>query len=167
MESSVRKVNSNEETLIFSFLFLASRMLEGNEPIQKAVTDPFLKKYWFGWGRPGDLGVVSIDGATGIPISCSWVRLFSKEEAGTSFVGEGFPELATGTVEKFRGKGVGTVTLQSLIELAKPTYPGICLSVREDNPAVKLYERLSFKMVPGSEMKNRIGTKSFNMLLQF
>jgi hypothetical protein len=40
------------------------------------------------------------------------------------------------------------------------------LSVRETNPAVRLYERLGFKLVPGSEKTNRVGTRSFNLLLE-
>lgn len=167
MNINIRPVKSNEETLIFSFLFLAARMLEKREPIQKALTDPALMKYWGNWGREGDLGMVSLDQSSGNPVSCSWVRLFSKEEAGNGFVGVDIPELATGTIEDYRGQGIGAKNLEALIEQVKLYYPGICLSVREDNPAVRLYERLSFKKIPGSEMKNRIGTQSYNMLLRF
>jgi GNAT superfamily N-acetyltransferase len=93
--------------------------------------------------------------------------LFSREEAGTGFVGDGIPKLATGTVDGFRGQGIGRATLDALIVHARSRYPGISLSVRDDNPAVRLYERLSFRKVAGSDMKNRVGTTSYNMLLRF
>lgn len=118
-----RVVSKDEETLIFSFLYLAARMPEENEPIQKAVSDSFHQKYWRDWGRPGDFGLVSIDTTSQIPIACAWLRTFSKVR-------------------------------------------GICLNVRDDNPSRKLYRRLGFQDVPGSEMKNRIGTVSRNMLLK-
>lgn len=167
MAPEIRLVQNSEQSLIFSFLFLAARMLEEKEPIQKALVDSLLKKYWVDWGRPGDLGMVHIDPVTAMPVSCAWVRLFSKEEAGSGYVGDGIPELATGTIEGFRNRGIGASTLKALIVEAKSKYPGICLSVREDNPAVKLYERLDFKKLLGSEMRNRVGTRSFNMLLRF
>jgi ribosomal protein S18 acetylase RimI-like enzyme len=167
MNVEIRAVQANEETLVFSFLFLASRMLEGKEPIQKALYDPHLKKYWENWGKPGDLGTVAIDKETGMPVSCSWVRLLSKEVAMEGFVKDDIPQLATGTVDGFRGKGIGSATLESLIHHAKSQFPGICLTVRVDNPAIHLYERLLFKQVPGSEFMNRVGTKSYNMLLSF
>jgi ribosomal protein S18 acetylase RimI-like enzyme len=36
--------------------------------------------------------------------------------------------------------------------------------VRETNPAMRLYERLGFRRVPGREVRNRVGTMSFGMV---
>jgi GNAT superfamily N-acetyltransferase len=162
----IRVVANDEEALIFSFLYLAARMPEGNEPIQKALSDTFLQKYWRHWGRPGDFGMVAIDEASKIPVSCAWLRVFSKDEAGPSFVEEGLPELAIGTIESFRGKGVATQLIKTLIQESKGRFPGICLNVRDDNPSRKLYQRLGFQDVPGSDMKNRIGSVSRNMRIE-
>ncbi|MFL5813383.1 MAG: GNAT family N-acetyltransferase [Bdellovibrionia bacterium] len=162
----IRAVSHDEEALIFSFLYLAARMPEGNEPIQKALSDPFLRKYWSRWGRPGDFGLVAIDEASKVPVSCAWLRVFSKEEAGPSFVEDGLPELGIGTIESFRGKGIAAELLKALIQESKGKFPGICLNVRDDNPSRKIYERLGFQDVPGSKMKNRVGTVSRNMLLK-
>jgi ribosomal protein S18 acetylase RimI-like enzyme len=40
------------------------------------------------------------------------------------------------------------------------------LSVRQDNPAVRLYERLGFRQ-HGAAFTNRVGTSSMTMLLRF
>jgi hypothetical protein len=45
MSYRIRKVLADEEALIFSFLTLAARMPEAGEPIQKAISDPYLRKY--------------------------------------------------------------------------------------------------------------------------
>ncbi len=142
-------------------------MPEAGEPIQKALCDAFLKKYWLGWGREGDRGVVALERSTGLPLSCAWIRRFSRQEAGATFVAEDIPELATGTVEGFRGQGIGAETIRSLIASSQEDYRALCLSVREDNPAVRLYQRLGFAKVPRSETRNRAGTLSFNMVLRF
>jgi ribosomal protein S18 acetylase RimI-like enzyme len=167
MEIFLRDVQPDEETLVFSFLVLAARMPEGHEPMQKALSDPFLRKYWADWGRSGDIGVVAEDPSTGIAVACAWVRLFTKEQAGTGFCGEQIPELAMGVVPSFRANGIGTAVIRRLIEAVKSQYCGMCLSVRSDNPAVRLYERLSFQKVAGSETTNRVGTESYNMVLRF
>jgi ribosomal protein S18 acetylase RimI-like enzyme len=161
----LRLVEPAESALVFSFLTLAARMEESGEPIQKALSDAYLVKYWQAWGRPGDLGVTAIREADGLPISCAWLRRFSAQEAGETFVDERTAELAFGSVASERGRGVGTRVLTRLIELAAPDYAGISLSVRADNPAVRLYERLGF--VRTSELTNRVGTKSLTMLLRF
>jgi GNAT superfamily N-acetyltransferase len=165
-EIVLRSVHPDEGTLVFSFLVLAARMPEGGEPIQRALSDPSLNKYWLDWGRPGDLGIVAEDSSTGMPVACAWLRLFTKEQSGTSFFGELVPELAMSVVCDYRGKGIGTTTLRRLIEEGGSHFAGIVLSVRNDNPAARLYERLDFKPIPGSQMINRMGTESFHMYLE-
>ena len=163
----IRTVLKGESTLIFSFLTLAARMQESSEPIQKALRDHELTRYWRHWGRPGDLGVVAESDSVGYPISCAWVRLFSQEEAGADYVGGDIPELAIGTIPTHRGLGVGTRILQALLGLCKTRYRGVSLSVRTDNPAVRLYERFGFRRMSEGPIVNRVGTESIIMLLRF
>lgn len=165
MEITLRSVRPDEETLIYSFLTLAARMPEEDEPIQKALSDPLLNRYWVGWGSPGDFGIVAELRSTGMPVACAWLRLSSKEQAGASFFGEHLPELAMGVVPKYRGNEIGTTTLRRLIEGVRFQFPGIVLSVRKENPAVRFYERFSFNVIPNSQMINRIGTESIHMYL--
>ncbi len=165
MNIALRSVEPDEQVLVFSFLILAARMLEGDEPIQSALSDPALNRYWIGWGRPGDVGIVAELQPTGMPIACAWLRLYTKEEAGPSFFGEHVPELAMSVVPKYRGNGTGTTTLRHLIENVRSQFPGIVLSVRRDNPAIRFYERLSFEMIPESQIVNRVGTESIHMYL--
>ena len=157
----------SESTLIYSFLTLAARMPESGEPIQKALRDRELTRYWQNWGRPGDLGLVAESDSVGYPISCAWVRIFSREEAGADYGGENIPELAIGTITDARGLGVGTRILEDLLGLCQARYSGVSLSVRLDNPAVRLYERLGFRKTSATPIINRVGTESVVMLLGF
>lgn len=163
----LRAVEPNESELVFSFLTIAARMEEAKEPIQKALVDPGLTAYWRRWGRPGDRGLVAVERASRLPVSCAWVRRHTAMDQAYGFVSEDVPELSTGTIDGFRGMGIGTRTLTELIHLCRHDTPGISLSVRETNPAVRLYDRLGFRLVPGSEKLNRVGTRSFKMLLRF
>ena len=167
MDVRIRTVLPSESALIISFLTLAARMQESGEPIQKALRDHELTRYWQDWGRQGDLGVVAESDSVGYPISCAWVRLFSREEAGADYVGEDIPELAIGTISTARELGVGTRILQALLSLCKTRYSGVSLSVRLDNPAIRLYERLGFRRTSASPIVNRVGTESIVMLLRF
>lgn len=164
---ALRAVEPNESELVFSFLTIAARMEEAKEPIQKALVDPGLAAYWRGWGRPGDHGIVAVERASRVPVSCAWVRRYTAMDQAYGFVSEDVPELSTGTIDGFRGRGIGSRTLTELIRVCRRDAPGISLSVRETNPAVRLYERLGFRLVPGSEKLNRVGTRSFTMLLRF
>jgi hypothetical protein len=41
------------------------------------------------------------------------------------------------------------------------------INVRASNPVLGLYERTGFIKIPGSEVVNRVGEESFNMMCEF
>jgi len=159
----LRLVEPQESALIFSFLTLAARMKESGEPIQKALVDEQLTKYWLGWGRPADLGVVAVRSLDALPLSCAWLRQLPEGDEG--YVATGVLELAFGTIESERGRGVGSQTLMALLERARSVALGVSLSVRAENPAVRLYQRLGFRTT--SQIVNRVGGQSLTMQLDF
>lgn len=161
---ALRSVEPNESVLVFSFLTLAARMAESEEPIQKALVDGQLTKYWRDWGRPDDIGVVALR-EDGLPLSCAWVRAFPSDDPDC--LGDGILVLAVATIPSMRGSGVGTRVLSELIVRCRklPQCAGISLSVRVENPAVRLYQRLGFQTL--HELTNRVGTRSLEMLLRF
>ena len=63
-----------------------------------------------------------------------------------------------------RGQGIGTRLLMQVLEVAKDRFPAVSLNVRGDNSVVRLYERAGFIKVPGSDIINRAGGVSFNMV---
>ena len=54
--------------------------------------------------------------------------------------------------------------LHAMIAEAARRGIGLCLNVRHDNPAQRLYERVGFRLVPGSGVPNRVGGTSLGML---
>lgn len=163
---TLRQVSPDETALIYSFLTIAARMDESNEPIQKALNDRHLLPYWQNWGQPTDLGIVAESAELNYPVGCSWVRLFVGEEPGHGHVADDIPELALGVIKNLRGQGIGTLLLERLLKECRERYPGVSLSVREDNPSVRLYQRLGFRPV-GEGFTNRVGTSSKTMRLRF
>src|ERR1700750_1884067 len=123
----LRRVETHESELIFSFLTLAARMKESGEPIQKALVDKQLTKYWQAWGRPDDLGIVAVRTSDSVPLSCAWLRQLPEGDEG--YVAAGVLELAFGTVESERGRGIGAQVLAQLLEAARSVARGVSLSV--------------------------------------
>jgi ribosomal protein S18 acetylase RimI-like enzyme len=163
---TLRPISPHESALIFSFLTIAARMDESGEPIQKALTDPVLMEYWQDWGQPTDVGIVAESADLGYPVGCAWVRLFTGQEPGYGHVSDDIPELAFGVIKDLRNQGIGTLLLERLVEDCRSRFPGVSLSVRQDNPVVRLYERLGFRQ-EGAAFTNRVGTSSMTMLLRF
>ena len=82
------------------------------------------------------------------------------------YVDERTPELAVGVLPDFRGRGIGQLLLERLMNAAASKYAAVSLNVRASNPAVRLYDRLGFRKVEGSDMVNRVGGHSFNMIVR-
>jgi ribosomal protein S18 acetylase RimI-like enzyme len=103
-------------------------------------------RYVEGWGRPGDRGLIVLD--EGFPVGAAWYRLFKADRPGYGFLDEQTPELTIAVVPSKRGRGFGDTLLAALLEQARADgYGKISLSVEQENPALRLYERFGFRPV--------------------
>ncbi len=161
MDYAVRALTVEDEAIVWEMLRYAAHE-PSLESIQK---QPSLACYASGWGRVGDVGCVAESDTASV--GAAWLRLWLEEEKGFCYVSDTIPELAIAVLPDYRGQGIGTQLLMQVLEVAKGHFGTVSLSVRADNPVVKLYERAGFIKVPGSEVVNRIGEVSFNMVREF
>lgn len=94
-----------------------------------------------------DRGVAAVN-EQGELMGAAWYRLFDSSCKGYGFISDNIPELSTAIKAKYRGEGIGTKLLESLIGKARDEeYKAVSLSVDPENPARRLYEKLGFKKV--------------------
>src|SRR5262249_41569682 len=142
--------------------FLAMAAYEPDADAAKAV--PSVAKYIVGWRRPGDFGFIAEH--NGNIIGAVWGRRFSADPLTFHFGDEETPKVSIGVKPNARGQGVGEQLMRALIGEAVRRGLGLCLSVRAENPARHLYERLGFRDIPGSAITNRAGGTSIGMALR-
>ena len=101
-------------------------------------------RYVQNWGRPGDAGVLALDGPH--PAGAAWYRLFTERQPGFGFVDERTPELTLAVVPARRGRGIGTEMLTALLDRARAEgYDAISLSAAEEQTAY--YGKFGFEPV--------------------
>ena len=101
-------------------------------------------RYVQNWGRPGDAGVIALQGAH--PAGAAWYRLFTERAPGFGFVDERTPELTLAVVPSRRGGGVGTEMLTALLDRARADgYEAISLSAEREQEAY--YAKFGFERV--------------------
>jgi GNAT superfamily N-acetyltransferase len=101
-------------------------------------------RYVRNWGRPGDAGVVAVEGPHSY--GAAWYRLFTADEPGFGFVDEQTPELTIAVVPSRRGKGAGRELLEAL--LAQARVDGFeAVSLSTDAGQVPWYEGFGFETV--------------------
>lgn len=161
MNYTIRAATAKDELIVWEMLRYASHELSV-ESVQK---QPCLARYATNWGRVGDLGCIAQKEE--LNIGMAWLRLWLNEDKGYGYVNDTIPELAIAVLPDYRGRGIGTNLLMRILAMAQKRFSGVSLSVRADNPVVRLYERLGFVKVSDSEIANRLGVKSYNMLRKF
>ena len=138
-------------------------MHASHEPTLESVkAQPYLARYAAGWGRVGDSGIVVF--VSGVPVGAAWLRLWSDADKGFGYIDDATPELAMAVLPQYRYHGLGTQLLSRVLAAAKGFHSAVSLNVRANSHAVRLYQRVGFVKVAGSEIVNRTGGVSFNMI---
>ncbi|MBD2502151.1 GNAT family N-acetyltransferase [Anabaena azotica] len=166
MDYVIRPLTQQDEPFLWQMLYEAAHLAEdGNMTVQDAMNHPELVKYVKDWGLEGDMGFAATLVDSNLSVGAAWLRLFTANNQGYGYIDDQTPELAIAILPEYRNQGIGTHLITHLIATAKAIYPSISLSTRKSNPALRLYQRLGWKIVPGSETVNRVGSISLKMKL--
>lgn len=112
---------------------------------EEILADPRYAQYLAGWPRSGDYGLVAEEDE---PLGAAWYRTFTQASHGYGFVSDDVPELSIAVVGRRRREGIGRQLLVALINASVDHgCPALSLSVREENPARRLYESVGFVTV--------------------
>ena len=155
---TIRPAKPEDQAFLWKMLSEAAQ----ETTVAAVAENPDTARYVGGWGREGDLGFVAVS-KDDRPIGAAWLRMLIKENRGYGYLDDETPELAIAVHPDFRGMGVGVRLLAQLLERAKDFYNKICLSVRANNPALHLYEKMGFGIVQDSERTSHTGGSSFTM----
>jgi ribosomal protein S18 acetylase RimI-like enzyme len=148
MGYSLRRARVSDIDFLWVMLYEAAYAAEDGVPDAASLRrHAVLVRYVEGWGRRNDLGVVASDDETGELVGAAWVRLLTGDASGYGYVDDDTPELAIAVALHHRGRGLGERMLRELLAVAAVTFGAVSLSVRSDNPALRLYERVGFEVV--------------------
>ena len=143
-DPEIRPIRESEHALLNDFLYEAIFIPEGvSKPSREIIFQPELQVYVrdFGTGSADLCYVAEINGRI---VGAAWSRIMNDY----GHIDDDIPSLAVAVLEEYRGQGIGTALLETLLSsLKKKGYAAVSLSVQKANPAVHLYERLGFGMV--------------------
>ena len=146
MDGVIRHMREGEWPLLEEFLYQAIYVPEGFEgevPRSLVYDDPKCRAAFELFGtRPDDRAVVVE--VAGKVVGACWVR--TTDEYG-HIDGE-TPSFSISVLEPYRGQGFGAAMMRRMLgELHGAGYLRASLSVQKANPALRLYERLGFRVV--------------------
>ena len=144
----LRELRDNEIELLKDFLYEAIFIPEGVKPPDREILEqPELKIYYeeFGTGR-ADQCIVADD--NGKAVGAVWTRIM--DDYG--HVDDETPSFAISLYKEYRGQGIGTQMMNQMLNLLKEKgYEKASLAVQKANYAVRMYEKVGFKIVNENE----------------
>ena len=160
MDYLIREMNSSEYPLLDEFLYEAIFIPEGVEPPARSIIElPELQVYVEGFGNKDDDYCVVAEVADGTLAGAAWVRIMND----FGHVDDETPSLAISLYKQYRGLGIGTAMLKSLLKLLREKgYSKTSLAVQKANYAVEMYKKIGYEIVDKNEQEY-IMTKSLVM----
>ena len=146
MDYTIRHIRPEEHPLLEDFLYEAIFVPEGFEgeiPRSVIYDDPMCRAAFEGFGSlPDDRALMAeVEGEV---VGACWVR--TTDEYG--HIDDDTPSFSISLYKEYRGCGIGGAMMRRMLtELQEAGYVRASLSVQKDNPALRLYERLGFRIV--------------------
>lgn len=143
----IREIKASEIYLLREFLYEAIFQKDQENPLPKDIVDkPELSQYIDGFGRVDDFCLVAdIDGRV---VGAVWTRILAGKVKGYGNVDEYTPEFAISVYKEYRNMGIGTSLMRRMLDLLKEKgYKRASLAVQKENYAVRMYEKVGFKIV--------------------
>ncbi len=130
--------------MLNDFLYEAIFVPQGvPAPPRSIIELPELQVYVRDFGG-GETDICFVAETGGRVIGAAWTRVM--DDYG--HIENGVPSLAISLYEQYRGQGIGTSLMMTVLaELKQRGYAKVSLSVQKANAAVRLYRRLGFVTV--------------------
>lgn len=144
---TIRKIKKSEVYLLNDFLYEAIFQRDEKNLLPKdVIQQPELYVFIDGFGKPDDSCLVAeYDGKI---VGAVWTRILAGEIKGFGNVDDQTPEFAISLYKDYRGKGIGTALMKSMLHLLKEKgYAQTSLAVQKDNYAVKMYQTIGFQII--------------------
>lgn len=144
MDYIIREIRKEEHPLLADFLYEAIYIPDGMEsPPKSIIANPELQLYIERFGELKDdrCLVAELDGNI---VGAVWVRIMNDY----GHIDSKTPSFAISLYRNYRGVGIGTNMMTAMLAMLKKSgYERASLAVQKSNYAVKMYEKLGFKIV--------------------
>ncbi len=144
----IRKLRQDEVPMLEDMLYEAIYQVDEDNLIPRSVLNiPEINAYIkdFGAGKDDYCLVAECNGRV---VGTVWVRIISGDIKGYGYIDEETPEFAISLFKGYRNQGIGTQLMSSMISyLRESGYKQTSLNVKKENYAVKLYQKMGFKVI--------------------
>ena len=143
MDYIIRKMEKSEYQFLKDFLYEAIFIPEGEAlPLKSIINGPELQMYISGFGSQKHDRALLAE-VNGKAAGAVWVRVMKDY----GHIDDETPSFAISLYKEYRGMGIGTDMMKKMLAILKEAgYEKASLSVQKKNYAVKMYQKVGFKI---------------------
>jgi len=144
INAKIRLMQTSDYSCLPEFLYQAIFIPKGVEPPPRSIiNDPQIFAYIKDLNTQShDLGVVAEQ--NGQIVGAAWTRIIP----AYGHINTETPELVISVLPEFRGYGIGSKLMKKLFKILRVNgYAQTSLSVQKNNPAVRLYKQLGYRII--------------------
>lgn len=140
----IREIRKEEYKILEDFLYEAIFIPKGTKkPPREIIKNEELQVYIKDFGTDKNDNCLVAEYNNKIVGAC-WTRIMNDY----GHIDNSTPSFAISLYEEYRGKGIGTRLMKSMLKLLKDKgYKKTSLSVQKKNYAVEMYKKLGFKII--------------------
>ena len=140
----IREIRKEEYKILEDFLYEAIFIPKGTKkPPREIIKNEELQVYIKDFGTDKNDNCLVAEYNNKIVGAC-WTRIMNDY----GHIDNSTPSFAISLYEEYRGKGIGTRFMKSMLKLLKDKgYKKTSLSVQKKNYAVEMYKKLGFKII--------------------
>jgi ribosomal protein S18 acetylase RimI-like enzyme len=143
----IRELRTDEKYILDDMLYEAIFQPDESKLLpREIIKQPELYVYIDNFGKEHDYCFVAdVDGKI---VGAVWVRILAGPVKGYGNIDAETPEFSISLLKEYRHKGIGKALMNKMINyLSERGYRQASLSVAKDNYALKLYEKVGFKII--------------------
>lgn len=147
---NIREIKENEYNILDNFLYEAIFIPKGTKKLPREIIDnEELQVYVKDFGNYKDDNCIVAELNNKIIGAC-WTRIMNDY----GHIDDNTPSFAISLYEEYRGKGIGTKLMETMLKLLKDKgYKKTSLAVQKNNYAVKMYQKVGFKIIDENEQE--------------
>lgn len=147
---NIRELKEDEHKILDNFLYEAIFIPKGTKkPPREIINNEELQVYVKDFGNYKDDNCMVAELNNKIIGAC-WTRIMNDY----GHIDDGTPSFAISLYEEYRGNGIGTKLMETMLKLLKEKgYRKTSLAVQKNNYAVKLYKKVGFRIIDESEQE--------------
>jgi hypothetical protein len=143
----IRAIETEGSQMLREYLRLSIFVRPGDPPAADVVSRQEIARYVDGWGRRGDDAVAAIDAASGADLGAAWLRLWTPPTSATASSTPRRRSLVSRSGPSTAAAGSARRCCTRCWRAPRIATPRRPSASAQNNPAVRLYERLGFRVV--------------------